>query len=68
MDVPRCKLGRDGDEWVDILNVKQSDPFFVDMLIQRDGFFKEYHISRGNWVSILLDGTVSLDENAVEYR
>ena len=62
MDVPRCKLGLDGDERVDILNVKLSDPFFVDMLIQREGVFKGYHISRGNWVSILLDGTVSFDE------
>lgn len=46
MDVPRCKLGLDGDERVDILNVKLSDPFFVDMLIQREGFFKGYHISK----------------------
>ena len=62
MDVPRYKLGLDGDERVDILNVKLSDPFFVDMLIQREGFFKGYHISKGNWVSILLDGTVAFDE------
>ena len=32
----------------------------VDALIQQDGFFGGYHISRGNWISILLDGTVSL--------
>ncbi len=62
MDVPRCKLGLDGDERVDILNVKLSDTFFADMLIQREGFFKGYHISKGNWVSILLDGTVAFDE------
>ena len=62
MDVPRCKLGLDGDERVDILNVKLSDSLFVDMLIQREGFFKGYHISKGNWVSILLDGTVAFDE------
>lgn len=62
MDVPGCRLGLDGDERVDILNVKLGDSFFVDMLIQQEGFFKGYHISRGNWVSILLDGTVSFDE------
>ena len=28
---------------------------------QQDGIFKGYHISRGNWVSVLLDGTVSLE-------
>ena len=62
MDVPRGRLGLDGDERVDILNVKLSDPFLAEMLIQRDGFFKGYHISKGNWVSVLLDGTVAFDE------
>lgn len=62
MDVPREKLGIGGDERVDILNVKLSDPLLVDMLIQKEGYFKGYHISRGNWVSILLDGTVPFNE------
>ena len=30
------------------------------MLMQEKGFFRGYHISRGNWVSVLLDGTVPL--------
>ncbi len=29
--------------------------------MQQDGIFKGYHISRGSWISILLDGTVSLE-------
>ena len=28
----------------------------------KEQFFKGYHISKGNWVSILLDGTVAFDE------
>jgi len=64
MDVQRGRLGLSGDERVDILNVKLSDPMFADMLIQREGFFKGYHISKGTWVSILLDGTVPFDEIA----
>ena len=62
MDIPRRKLGMDGDDIVDILNVKLSDPLLVDMLIQQPGYFRGYHISRGNWVSILLDGTVPFDD------
>lgn len=62
MDVPRRNLGLDGDEIVDILNVKLSDPLLVDMLIQQPGYFRGYHISRGNWVSILLDGSVPFDD------
>ena len=62
MDIPRSKLGLSGDEIVDILNVKLDSPLLVDLLAREDGYFPGYHISRGNWVSILLDGTVALDE------
>lgn len=62
MNVRKEKLGLDGEEKVDILNVKLSDPLLVDMLIQQPGYMRGYHISRGNWVSILLDGSVPFDE------
>lgn len=62
MDVPRFKLGLEGEERVDILNVKMDDPIFAEMLMQRSGYLKGYHISKGNWVSILLDGTVAYEE------
>ena len=62
MNIPRKKLGMDGEDFVDILNVKLSDSLLVDMLIQQPGYFRGYHISRGNWVSILLDGSVSFDD------
>lgn len=62
MDVHRRNLGLDGDEIVDILNVKLSDPLLVDLLVQQPGYFRGYHISRGNWASILLDGTVPFDD------
>ena len=62
MDVPRYKLGLPGEDWVDILNVKVDDPIFADMLTRQEGFLPGYHISKGNWISILLDGTVSFDE------
>ncbi len=58
MDIKRSKLGLAGDDPVDILNVKMSDPLLADMLVQEAGFLRGYHISRGNWVSVLLDGTV----------
>ena len=58
MNVRRSYLGLEGDEWVDILNVKMPEPLLADLLVQQEGYFRGYHISRGNWVSILLDGTV----------
>lgn len=78
MDVSKSKLGLPGgntvglpsvntgslpgDNTVEILNVKLSDPLLRDFLVQREGFLPGYHISRGNWISILLDGTVSIEE------
>lgn len=62
MDIPRSKLGFSGEEIVDVLNVKLDSPLMVDLLSREDGYFPGYHISRGSWVSILLDGTVALEE------
>ena len=62
MDVKKSKLGDFKEDVVDILNVKLGDHLAVELLSQREGFFKGYHISRGNWLSVLLDGSVELDE------
>ena len=62
MDVPRRKLGLDSNDIVDILNVKLPDPLLADLLIQQPGYFPGYHIRRGNWVSILLDGSVPFED------
>lgn len=62
MDVPGSRLGLDRGEIEDILNVKVSDPLLADLLVRQEGFFRGYHISRGNWISILLDGTVAFEE------
>ena len=57
MNVPAEKLGMEGQEGKEILNVK-CDPEMVDFLIQSDGFLPAYHMDKKNWISILLDGTV----------
>ena len=62
MDVEKEKLGLVGKSKVYILNIKMDDVEFRDALIGKKGYFKGYHISRGNWVTILLDGTVNVKE------
>lgn len=62
MDVPGPKLGLDRQEDVDILNVKMGDPLLADILTRQEGFLRGYHIGKGNWISILLDGTVDFGE------
>jgi predicted DNA-binding protein (MmcQ/YjbR family) len=62
MDVPGKRLGLESEDFVDILNVKLGDPLLVDLLLQQPGYLRGYHISRGSWVSILLDGSVPLED------
>ena len=62
MDVPRNRLGLKGAERVDILNVKLDDPLFVSLLRQQPGYCRCSHIGGGNWITILLDGTVPVDD------
>ena len=62
MDVPRNRLGLSGEERVNIINVKLADPLFVSLLRQQPGYFRGYHIGGGNWITILLDGTVPVDD------
>lgn len=62
MDIPGDRLGLRGEQRVDVLNVKLGDPLLADMLVSREGYFRGYHIRGGNWISVLLDGTVPLEE------
>lgn len=58
MNVAKNKLGLDGSDTVDIIDVK-CDPEMVSSLIQSKGFLPGYHMNKGSWITILLDGTVS---------
>ncbi len=58
MNIGRDKLGLKDEAKTDIINIKTGDALMADMLMQEDGFFRGYHISRGNWISVLLDGSV----------
>lgn len=62
MGVQRKKLGLESEDTVDILNIKLSDPLLCDLLVRQEGYFRGYHISRGNWISVLLDGTVPFED------
>lgn len=58
MTIRASKLGLDSDELVDILDVKLG-PIFLGSFLTEDGFFRAYHMNKQNWVSIILDGSVS---------
>ena len=57
MNVEKSKLGLDGDDNVEIIDVK-CDPEMTGMIIQTYGFLPGYHMNKQHWITILLDGTV----------
>ena len=62
MDVDGDKLGLPGTERIDIIDVKIDDLMLRDILLQQEGFLPAYHMNKGGWITILLDGTVKADE------
>ena len=58
MTVEKSKLGLEGNDLVDIMDVK-CDPDMTNMIIQTYGFLPGYHMNKQHWITILLDGSVS---------
>ncbi len=58
MSVKKHNLGLLGEEYVDIINVK-CDPIMIGSLLNSRGYLPAYHMNKGNWITILLDGSVS---------
>ncbi|MDO4648578.1 MAG: MmcQ/YjbR family DNA-binding protein [Eubacteriales bacterium] len=63
MDIQRGKLGlaEDSNEYVDIFNIK-IDPDLKMILVGHSGIRSAYHMHAGNWITILLDGSISLEQ------
>ena len=57
MDVPKNKLGLEGADALDVVNLK-CDPILIGSLRKESGIFPAYHMSKANWVSVALDGSV----------
>ena len=53
--IDRCRTGL-----TDVLNIRLQDLLLRDMLLQQEGYYIGYPVSRGNWISVLLDGSVPL--------
>ncbi|MBQ1501942.1 MAG: MmcQ/YjbR family DNA-binding protein [Firmicutes bacterium] len=64
MNIPRGKLvkdtadGGEDEDTVEVLNVK-IDPARREELLKKEGIYPCYHMDHRNWVSVLLDDTVS---------
>lgn len=61
IEVSEQKLGLYGDRIVDVLNLK-CDPLLIGSLRMKPGFFPAYHMNKDKWISIIMDGTVPMEE------
>ena len=61
MDVPKVKLGLQGDGLLDVVNLK-CDPVMIGSLRTELGFFPAYHMNKENWITVALDGSVADDK------
>ncbi len=61
MDLSWQKLGLSGEGTVDALNVK-CDPVMSGSLRTLPGILPAYHMNKESWITILLDGTVDLEQ------
>lgn len=61
MQVNKEKLGLEEDGKIDVLTIK-TDPMMAGSLCLEEGIFPGYHMNKGNWITILLEGTVPEQE------
>jgi predicted DNA-binding protein (MmcQ/YjbR family) len=57
MNVPRNRLGLEGADGVDVVNVK-CRPEIVGSLRLKPGYLPAYHMNKEHWLTVLLDNTV----------
>ena len=60
MNIDLSKLG-DGTGEVEIINVK-LDESKIQKLLKKKGFYEAYHMSKTDWISIILNDTLKDDE------
>lgn len=61
MDVPKNKLGLQGEGLLDVVNLK-CGPILIGSLREEPGFLPAYHMSKDNWITVVLDGSASDDK------
>ena len=65
MNIAKSKLDKESSLEVEIINVKLNEEKITKLLKQK-GFYPAYHMNKKNWISIILDNTLS-DEEIIGY-
>ena len=61
MTVSKSKLGLDGDELAEIIDLR-FDADELPKKVDGERYFPGYHMNKKHWITMLLDGSVAIDE------
>lgn len=61
MKINQKTLGIKGDSEIYVVNVK-ADPEFISLITGVEGYFPAYHMNKRHWLTILLDGTLPIEQ------
>ncbi|MDE6474145.1 MAG: MmcQ/YjbR family DNA-binding protein [Clostridia bacterium] len=61
LTVSKNKIGLDGEEKVEIIDLRIS-PQEVENVVDNKSYFPAYHMNKKSWITILLDGSIGIEE------
>ena len=61
MNLPKNKLGLDGADEIEILNLRVK-PEELDKIFDGEKYFRGYHMNKKSWLTIRLDDTLTFEE------
>lgn len=61
LTMSRRKLGIDSDEMIEVLNLRMK-PEGIEAVVDNKKYFPGYHMNKKHWITICLDGTLSIEE------
>jgi len=65
MNIDKNKIDKKCKGEVEVINVKLADQK-IPKLLRKKGFYPSYHMNKKNWITIILDDTLS-DDEVMEY-
>lgn len=65
VNIDKSKLDKNCTGEVEIINLK-LEPDKISKLLHKNGFYPAYHMNKQNWLSIILDDTIS-DEEIIKF-
>ncbi len=65
MNIDKGKIDKSSTGEIEVINVK-LDSAKIPLLLKKEGFYPAYHMNKKNWITIVLDNTLS-DEEILAY-